>query len=63
MGRVGEKSRREKEPEERKYRCANLRKVAKQCVFPIIISFFESGGSQIKLTEAAGAEPCGQMRN
>ena len=37
MKRVGEKSRREKEPEERRYRCANLKKVAKQCVFPIII--------------------------
>ena len=35
------------------------RKVAKHCVCPLICG---SGGSKIRLTKAAGAEPCGQMR-
>ena len=36
------------------------RKVAKQCVFPMICG---SGGSKSRLAKAAGAEPCGQMRD
>ena len=36
------------------------RKVAKHCVFfPMICG---SGGSKIRLAKAAGAKPCGQMR-
>jgi len=35
-------------------------KVAKHCVFPMICG---SGGSKSRLTKAAGAEPCGQMRD
>ena len=36
------------------------RKVAKQCVFPMICG---SGGSKSRLAKAAGAEPAGQMRD
>ena len=36
------------------------RKVAKQCVFPMICV---SGGSTRRLAKAAGAEPSGQMRD
>ena len=36
------------------------RKVAKHCVFPMICG---SGGPKSKLAKAAGAEPCGQMRD
>ena len=36
------------------------RKVAKQCVFPMICV---SGGSKSRLAKAAGAEPAGQMRD
>ena len=36
------------------------RKVAKHCVFPMIRG---SGGSKSRLAKAAGAEPCGQMRD
>ena len=35
-------------------------KVAKHCVFPMICG---SRGSKSRLTKAAGAEPCGQMRD
>ena len=35
-------------------------KAAKHCVFPVICG---SGGSKSRLTKAAGAEPCGQMRD
>ena len=35
------------------------RKVAKNCVFPMICG---SGGSKSRLAKAAGAEPSGQMR-
>ena len=35
-------------------------KVATHCVFPMIRG---SGGSKSRLAKAAGAEPCGQMRN
>ena len=36
------------------------RKVAKHCVFPMICG---SGGSKSRLAKAAGAKPCGQMRD
>ena len=36
------------------------RKVAKDCVFPMICG---SGGSKSRLAKAAGAEPSGQMRD
>ena len=36
------------------------RKVAKHCVLPMICG---SGGSNSRLAKAAGAEPCGQMRD
>ena len=36
------------------------RKVAIHCVFPMICG---SGGSKSRLAKAAGAEPCGQMRD
>ena len=36
------------------------RKVTKTCVFPMICG---SGGSKSRLAEAAGVEPCGQMRD
>ena len=38
----------------------NVEKVAKHCVFPMICG---SGGSKSRLPKAAGAEPCGQMRD
>ena len=36
------------------------KKVAKHCVFPMLCG---SGGSKSRLAKAAGAEPCGQMRD
>ena len=39
------------------------RKVAKHCVFPMIIMICGSGGSKSRLAKAAGAEPAGQMRD
>jgi len=36
------------------------RKVAIHCVSPMILG---SGGSKSRLAKAAGAEPCGQMRD
>ena len=36
------------------------RKVAKHCVFPMICG---PGGSRSRLAKAAGAEPCGQIRD
>ena len=38
----------------------NGRKVAKDCVFPVVCG---SGGSKSRLAKAAGAEPSGQMRD
>ena len=35
-------------------------KVVQHCVFPMICG---SGGSKSRLAKAAGAEPCGQMRD
>ena len=64
MGRVSEEKRRrkkikkEKVSEERDARKG--RKVAKDCVFPMICG---SGGSKSRLAKAAGAEPAGQMRD
>ena len=50
------KIRKEKESEDRRY----SRKVAKHCVVRMISG---SGGSKSRLAKAAGAEPCGQMRD
>ena len=63
--RVEEKSRREKIREEKESKKEDAdarkgRKVAKQCVFPMICG---SGGSKSRLAKAAGAEPAGQMRD
>ena len=72
MGRVREKRRvEERRVEERKSEkrksqkkedagARKGRKVAKQGVFPMICG---SGGSKSRLAKAAGAEPCGQMRD
>ena len=49
--------------EEQKREDAGARKgskAAKHCVFPMICG---SGGSKSRLAKAAGAEPCGQMRD
>ena len=50
------KIRKEKESEDRRY----SRKVAKHCVVRMISG---SEGSKSRLAKAAGAEPCGQMRD
>ena len=66
MGRVRtEKSRSEKirDGESQKKEDAGARKgrkVAVNCVFPMI---YGSGGSKSRLAKAAGAEPAGQMRD
>ena len=67
MGRVREKRRvEERKSEKRKSQkkedagARKGRKVAKQCVFPMICG---SGGSKSRLAKAAGAEPFGQMRD
>ena len=69
MGRVREEKRREekkkadqkeKVSEERRSTCGKGQKVAKHCVFTMICG---SGGSKSRLAKAAGAEPCGQMRD
>ena len=67
MGRVREKRRvEERRSEKRKSQkkedadARKNRKVAKYCVVPMICG---SGGSKSRLTEAAGAEPSGQMRD
>ena len=67
MGRVREKRRvEERRSEKRKSQkkedadAWKGRKVAKHCVSPMICG---SGGSKSRLTEAAGAEPSGQMRD
>jgi len=51
------KIRAEKEPEERRCRCAKGRKVAIHCVFPMICG---SEGLKSRLAKAAVAEPSGQ---
>ena len=55
-----EKIREEKGSEERSSGARKGRKVARQCVFPMICG---SGGSKSRLAKAAGAEPSGQMRD
>ena len=50
-----ERSQKKEDPGARKGR-----KVAKQCVFPMICG---PGGSKSRLAKAAGAEPAGQMRD
>ena len=66
MGRVREEKRRRKKIKKRKSEkkedpgARKERKVAKQCVFPMICG---SGGSKSRLDKAAGAEPAGQMRD
>ena len=62
MGRVTEERRPEKRKSQKK-EAADARKgkkVAMHCVFPMIRG---SGGSKSRLAKAAGAEPCGQMRD
>ena len=60
-----DKSRREKEPEERRQKnedtgARNVRKVAKRCLCLMIC---RSGDSKSRLAKAAGAESPVQMRN
>ena len=73
MGRVREEKGREEKRREEERRSKKRksqkkedpgarkgRKAAKHCVFPMICG---SGGSKSRLAKAAGAEPCGQMRD
>ena len=68
MGRVREEKRIEEERISKKRKSQKKedpgarkgRKVAKHCVFSMICG---SGGSKSRLAKAAGAEPCGQMRD
>ena len=68
MGKVREEKRREEErrskkrkPQKKEFPGARKgEKVAKHCVFPMICG---PGGSKSRLAKAAGAEPCGQMRD
>ena len=70
QGREGEEKRREekrreeKKKEDQKRESPRRKKIqvreAKHCVFPMICG---SGGSKSRLAKAAGAEPCGQMRD
>ena len=62
MGRVTEERRSEKRKSQKKEDAdaRNGRKVAFHCVCPMICG---SGGSKSRLAKAAGAEPCGQMRD
>ena len=56
-----EKRRRKKKSQKKEDAGARKgRKVAKQCVFPMICG---SGGSKSRLAKAADAEPAGQMRD
>ena len=57
-----EKSRtqKEKDSEERSYRCAKCWKLARHYVFPMTCG---SGGSKSRLAKAAGAESPAQIRN
>ena len=59
-----EKRREEKKKEDQKRESPRRKKIqvreAKHCVFPMICG---SGGSKSRLAKAAGAEPCGQMRD
>ena len=60
--RRAEESRSEKRKSEKKEDAGARKgsKVAKHYVFPMICG---SGGSKSRLAKAAGAEPCGQMRD
>ena len=68
MGRVREEKRREKKKEDQRreikkkedWGARRGRKVAMHYVFPMILG---SGRSKSRLAKAAGAEPCGQMRD
>jgi len=66
MGRVREEKRRRRISKKRKSQkkedpgARKGRKVAKHSVFPMICG---SAGSKSRLAKAAGAEPCGQMRD
>ena len=62
MGRVTEERSWEKRKSQKKEDAdaRKGRKVAIHCVFPMICG---SGGSKSRLAKAAGAEPCGQMRD
>ena len=63
MGRVREEKRRSEKIKSQKKEGAGAqkgRKVAIHCVFQMICG---SGGSKSELAKAAGAEPCGQMRD
>ena len=66
MGRVREEKRRRKKIKTRKSPkkedpgARKGRKVANHCVFPMICG---SGCSKSRLAKAAGAEPCGQIRD
>ena len=51
---------RKSQREERRCRRAKKRKVAQNGVFQM---FWGSGGSKSRLVKAAGAEPCGQVRD
>ena len=54
------KIREEKESEQRDAGAGKGRKVSKHSVFPMICG---SGWCKSRLAKAAGAEPCGQMRD
>jgi hypothetical protein len=67
VGRVREKKRREEERRSKKRKSQKkedagekVRKSRNTVFFPMICG---SGGSKSRLAKAAGAEPCGQMRN
>ena len=66
MGRVTEEKKEERRSKKRKSQkkadpgARKGRKVAKQCVFPMICG---SGGRKSRLAKAAGAEPAGHMRD
>ena len=62
MGRVTEERRSEKRKSQKKEDAdaRKGRKVAIRCVFPMVCG---SGGSKSRLAKAAGAEPCGHMRD
>ena len=59
-GREKRKIRRKKSKKKEDADAWKGRKIAKQCVFPMI---WGSGGSKSRLAKAAGAEPAGQMRD
>ena len=56
----GEDQRRERVRRKKDAGARKVDKVAEHCVFPMICG---SGGSKSRLAKAAGAEPCGQMRD